>query len=207
MIEAHAVSFVVLFLFPLKDETKEAKIMNFVQPIRDPEHIRVIKTYLFDWNYRNYMLFVVGINSGLRISDILQLKVLDAQKPYFNVVETKTKKARRIEMTPQLKRELKQYVDGKEDYEYLFKSREGVNKPISRSAAYKILIKAALTVGLEENIGTHTLRKTFGYHFYKQTKDVALLQEILNHSSPKITLRYIGINQDQMDKAMKDFRI
>lgn len=181
--------------------------MNFVQPIRDPEYIRVIKKYLFDRNYRNYMLFVVGINSGLRISDILQLKVLDTQKSYFNVVEKKTKKTRRIEMTPQLKRELKQYVEDKEEHEYLFKSREGVNKPISRSAAYKILNNAALAVGLEENIGTHTLRKTFGYHFYKQTKDVALLQEILNHSSPKITLRYIGINQDQMDKAMKDFRI
>lgn len=181
--------------------------MNFVQPIRDPEYIRIIKKYLFDWNYRNYMLFVVGINSGLRISDILQLKVSDTQKPYFHVVEKKTKKARRIEMTPQLKRELKQYIEDKENHEYLFKSREGVNKPISRSAAYKVLNKAALAVGLEENIGTHTLRKTFGYHFYKQTKDVALLQEVLNHSSPKITLRYIGINQDQMDKAMKDFRI
>ncbi|MFC9540778.1 site-specific integrase [Lysinibacillus sp. NPDC056959] len=181
--------------------------MNFVQPIRDPEYIRVIKKYLIDWNYRNYMLFVVGINSGLRISDILQLKVSETQRPYFSVVEKKTKKTRRIEMTPQLKRELKQYVEGKDEYEYLFKSREGVNKPISRSTAYKILNKAALAVGLDENIGTHTLRKTFGYHFYKQTKDVALLQEILNHSSPKITLRYIGINQDQMDKAMKDFRI
>ncbi|OEC02123.1 integrase [Lysinibacillus sphaericus] len=181
--------------------------MNFVQPIRNPEYIRAIKKYLFDWNYRNYMLFVLGINSGLRISDILQLKVSDTKRDYFNVIEKKTKKARRIEMTPQLKRELRQYVEGKEEYEYLFKSREGVNKSISRSSAYKILNKAALAVGLEENIGTHTLRKTFGYHFYKQTKDVALLQEILNHSSPKITLRYIGINQDQMDKAMKDFRI
>ncbi len=75
--------------------------MNFVQPIRDPEYIRVIKKFLFDWNYRNYMLFLVGINSGLRISDILQLKVSDTKKPYFNVVEKKTKKARRIEMTPQ----------------------------------------------------------------------------------------------------------
>jgi len=181
--------------------------VNFVQPIRDPEYIRAIKKYLFDWNYRNYMLFILGINSGLRISDILQLKVSDTKRDYFNVIEKKTKKPRRIEMTPQLKRELKQYVEGKEEYEYLFKSREGVNKPISRSSAYKILNKAAVEVGLDENIGTHTLRKTFGYHFYKQTKDVALLQEILNHSSPKITLRYIGINQDQMDKAMKDFRI
>lgn len=181
--------------------------MNYVQPIRDPEYIRAIKKYLFDWNYRNYMLFVLGINSGLRISDILKLKVSDTHKPHFDIVEKKTNKARRIEMTPRLKRELKQYIEGKEEHEYLFKSREGVNKPISRSTAYKILNKATAAVGLEENIGTHTLRKTFGYHFYKQTKDVALLQEILNHSSPKITLRYIGINQDNIRKAMKEFEI
>ncbi|HAM79802.1 MAG TPA: integrase [Ornithinibacillus sp.] len=109
-------------------------------------------------------------------------------------------------MTPALKRELKEYIEGKEDHEFLFKSREGINKPIGRSMAYKILREAAEYVSLEE-IGTHTLRKTFGYHFYKQTKDVAMLQEIFNHSSPDITLRYIGINQDSIDKAMKEFRI
>lgn len=58
-----------------------------------------------------------------------------------------------------------------------------------------------------QEIGTHTLRKTFGYHFYMQYKDVAMLQEIFNHSSPDITLKYIGINQDGMDKAIKGFKI
>ncbi|MFP3813497.1 tyrosine-type recombinase/integrase, partial [Bacillus sp. SIMBA_005] len=58
-----------------------------------------------------------------------------------------------------------------------------------------------------DDIGTHTLRKTFGYHFYKQTKDVAMLQEIFNHSDQRTTLRYIGINQDAMNNAMKKFKI
>ncbi|MEC2221536.1 tyrosine-type recombinase/integrase, partial [Bacillus subtilis] len=79
-------------------------------------------------------------------------------------------------------------------------------KPISRSMAYKILRAAAEYVGLDD-IGTHTLRKTFGYHFYKQTKDVAMLQEIFNHSDQRTTLRYIGINQDAMNNAMKKFKI
>ncbi|APC48284.1 site-specific integrase [Virgibacillus halodenitrificans] len=180
--------------------------MNFVQPIRDPEVIRAIKHYFKEKNKRNYMMFVVGINSGLRISDILPLRVSDAKRSYFSLKEMKTKKHKRIDMTPALKRELKAYVEDMEDYEYLFKSREGINKPIGRSMAYKILREAAEYVSLDE-IGTHTLRKTFGYHFYKQTKDVAMLQEIFNHSSPDITLKYIGINQDSLDKAMKDFRI
>ena len=124
----------------------------------------------------------------------------------FNLKEQKTKKRKRIAMTPALKRELKEYVEGKEDHEYLFKSREGINKPIGRSMAYKILREAAGYVSLDE-IGTHTLRKTFGYHFYKRYKDVAMLQEIFNHSSEAITLRYIGINQDMLDKSMKDFKI
>lgn len=152
------------------------------------------------------MLFVTGINSGLRISDILNLRVGDVKRSYFNIKEQKTSKAKRIAMTPSLQRELKEYVEGKEDHEYLFKSREGINKPIGRSMAYKILREAADYVSLE-GIGTHTLRKTFGYHFYKQYKDPALLQEIFNHSSEDITLRYIGVNQDMMDKAIKDFKI
>ncbi len=152
------------------------------------------------------MLFVTGINSGLRISDILPLRVSDTKRAYFNITEKKTGKKKRIEMTPGLRREFKDYVEGKEDHEVLFKSREGVNKPIGRSMAYKILREAAQHVGLDD-IGTHTLRKTFGYHFYKQYKDVALLQDIFNHSNPRITLKYIGIDQDEKDKAMKNFKI
>ncbi|XKK36748.1 tyrosine-type recombinase/integrase [Bacillus sp. A17A.1] len=75
-----------------------------------------------------------------------------------------------------------------------------------RSMAYKILSGAAAEFGLDE-IGTHTLRKTYGYHMYMQTKNIALLMEIFNHSSEKVTLRYIGVNQDAMDKAMTRFKI
>ncbi|UOE54927.1 site-specific integrase [Cytobacillus oceanisediminis] len=180
--------------------------MNFVQPIRDPELIREIKRFLREDSERNYMLFVTGINSGLRISDILQLRVSDAKKPYFNIIEQKTQKKKRIEMTPGLRKEFKDYIERREDHEFLFKSREGVNKPITRSMAYKILRRAADQVDLDD-IGTHTLRKTFGYHFYKQYKNVAILQKIFNHSDPKVTLGYIGIDQDEMDRAMKGFKI
>lgn len=96
--------------------------MNFVQPIRDSEYIRVMKRFLKDKSDRNYMLFVTGINPGLRISDV--------KRPYYNMKEQKTRKSKRIAMTPYLQRELKKYVEGKEDHEYLFKSREGLNKPI-----------------------------------------------------------------------------
>lgn len=180
--------------------------MNFVQPIRDPEKIQAIKEYLKEQNERNYLLFLLGINTGLRISDILKLKVGDVKGTHINIREKKTGKQKRIRITPALKRELNRYIVGKNDDEYLIKSRNGRNKPIGRSMAYKILRKAAEHFRLSE-IGTHTLRKTFGYHFYQQTKDVAMLQEIFNHSSPEITLTYIGVNQDSMDRAMTKFKI
>ena len=65
----------------------------------------------------------------------------------------------------------------------------------------------AIRAGLQQNIGTHTLRKTFGYHLYKKTKDVALLQCILNHSSPHITMKYIGINQEIIENELYKFNL
>lgn len=180
--------------------------MNFVQPIRDPEQIQQIKEYLKEKSERNYILFVMGINTGLRISDILKLKVGDLKGSHISMREMKTGKQKRIEITSTLKRELRRYIEERENHEYLIRSRQGKNRPIGRSMAYKILRSAAEEFGLDE-IGTHTLRKTFGYHMYKQTKNIALLMEIFNHSSERVTLRYIGVNQDVMDKAMRKFKI
>ena len=94
---------------------------------------------------------------------------------------------------------------------YLFTSRnsgsDGASRPIDRTQAYRILNDAARKVGIQDAIGTHTLRKTFGYHHYKKFKDVATLQEIFNHSSPSITKRYIGIRQDEIDETLNDFAL
>lgn len=180
--------------------------MNFVQPIRDPDTIIEIKKHLKKTSERNYILFLLGINTGLRISDILKLRVRDVKGTHISIREQKTEKQKRLMITSGLRRELQPYIESKEDDEYLVKSRQGINRPIGRSMAYKILRKVASRFGLEE-IGNHTLRKTYGYFFYKQTNDIALLQEIFNHSSEKVTLRYIGINQDTMDEAMKRFKI
>lgn len=109
---------------------------------------------------------------------------------------------KKIKINKTLRKALDQYIKDRDDQEYVFRSREGLNKPISQYI--NILREAAEYVGLD-SIGTHTLRKTFGYWHYKKFKDVALLQEMFNHSSPDITLRYIGITQDTMDKTMDDF--
>lgn len=147
---------------------------------------------------------MAGINLGLRISDLLQLRVKDVKKQYLSLREKKTGKEKRIKIYKTLRKALDQYIKDRDDQECVFRSKEGLNKPISRSNAYNILRESAEYVGLD-SIGTHTLKKTFGYWHYKKFKDVALLQEIFNHSIPDITLRYIGITQDTMDRTMDDF--
>ena len=177
--------------------------MEYVQPIRDPEKIEEMKQRL---SPRDSFMFTLGINVGIRISDLLQLKVKDIRgKNHLIITEGKTQKQKRFLINSQLKELIYSYTEGMDPEDWLFPSRKGDN-PISRVQAYRVLNKTAQEIGLDE-IGTHTLRKTFGYHFYQGTKDVAMLQEIFNHSAPSITLRYIGINQDNMDNALKGFSL
>lgn len=96
--------------------------MNFVQPIRDPDMILYMKKFLKEQSDRNYMLFVTGINSGLRISDILQLRVNDVKKSYFNIIEIKTKKKKRIDMTTQLQKNSSGILRGKKIMNFFSKA-------------------------------------------------------------------------------------
>lgn len=180
--------------------------MNHVQPIRDKEKLNEMQAYLKRQSYRDYFLFAMGISTGLRISDLLKLQVKDVKdKTHIIMKEQKTKKSKRFHINSKLRDLIDDYISGLSGEEYLFPSQR-TRKPISRVQAYRILNKAAAEVGLSE-IGTHTLRKTFGYHHYQRYKDVAILQDIFNHSAPSVTLRYIGINQDIIDKSLEDFSL
>lgn len=75
---------------------------------------------------------------------------------------------------------------------------------IPPTQAYRVLQKAAEVLG-RGDIGTHTMRKTFGYFYYRKTKDLVFLQEIFNHSAPIITKRYIGLIQEEIDESLEDF--
>ncbi|MEJ6952086.1 site-specific integrase [Natronospora cellulosivora (SeqCode)] len=181
--------------------------MNLVQPIRDKKKIEEMKTELLRKNYRDYILFLVGINTGLRVSDILKLKVADVkEKTHIMIKEQKTGKSKRIFINNNLRLELDKYIANLNDDTYLFVSNKGENSPISRRHAYRILKEVGDSIGLKE-VGTHTMRKTFGYWHYQQYHDVALLQELFNHSAPSVTLKYIGINQDLMDESLKEFSL
>jgi len=183
--------------------------MISVDPIRDEKKIRDMKTYLKGKNLRDYALFVIGINVALRISDLLKLTwsdVLDENLKDFKairLVEGKTGKKRDITLNKTSQKALREFLDSLDTYgmdDYVFKSREGKNKPLSRQQALNILKKAAEAVGIkEDNVGTHTLRKTWGYHAWKKGFSPALIMETLNHSNLNVTKRYLGIRQDEIN--------
>ena len=182
--------------------------MKYVQPIRDKNKIEEIKSYLKQNGSRDLLLFTMGINTGLRISDLLKLKVIDVRnKSHVEIKEQKTGKIKRFPLLGNLQSMIEEYVRGRLDNEYLFRSREGANKPITRVMAYLIINEACQKAEITDSIGTHTLRKTFGYHHYQQFHDVAILQYLLNHSSPSITLRYIGITQDNVENTLQQFEL
>ena len=181
--------------------------MQFVEPIRDKKKIELVKVILKKTGVRNYLLFSLGINSGLRISDILKLKVKDVQYvDFIEIKEQKTQKHKRFPITDAYKSLLNNFTKDKSPEEWLFKSKKG-DRAITRVQAYRIISRACEKAGITTKIGTHTLRKTFGYHFYQEKKDIALLQTIFNHSTPTVTLRYIGINQDMIDSNLKSFSL
>ncbi|QHI73791.1 tyrosine-type recombinase/integrase [Aminipila terrae] len=184
--------------------------MNSVDPIRSTKDISNFVDYLRGKNERDYILALTGFYSGYRISDILNLKVKDFHnRDYFYFREKKTKKQTKLLINPILKKAANEYIEQNdlEDNDYIFKSQKGYNQPISRQRAYKVLKDAARAVGLQGNFGTHSLRKTMGYHYYQQTKDVVTLKMIFNHSSVDVTLIYIGITQDVMNDKLKGFKL
>lgn len=178
--------------------------MNIVEPIRKKKEIKKIEKILSKQSLRNLLLFTVGTNCGLRISDILNLNVSDVfNKKYIDIIEKKTGKAKRFPINSKLKPMFNKISEGRNLNEPLFLSV--FHNRMERTQCYRIIKSACHQAGLECKIGTHTLRKTFGYHHYQKFKDVVVLQKIFNHSSPQITLRYIGIDQDIIDNSYNNF--
>ena len=180
---------------------KGAAWMGFVYPIKDSSQIEALEQELRRRGERDYILFLFGIYSGLRISDILALRVEDVgTQNRIQLKEAKTGKEKSFPIAKPLRKALNQYLQGHSE-KYLFPSPKKKGYPITRQQAYWIFNEAAKQVGIQESIGTHTLRKTFAYWAYKQGTSLELIQKILNHSSPSVTLRYIGITQEQIDEV------
>lgn len=185
-----------------------------VQPLRNAKEIKEMRDALDvagkkrHQSARNLLLFNIGINTGLRISDIVTLRVEDVRgKSSVLIREGKTQKMRTVHLSA-LMADIADYIDTlPPETVWLFPSRNGSGEShISTTQAYRILTAAGELIG-RADIGTHTLRKTFGYHYYKRTHDVATLMEIFNHDSQATTKRYIGIRNDEIAETLRDFKL
>lgn len=177
--------------------------MTVVEPIRNKEDLKKVEDVLSK-NPRDLLLFTIGTNCGLRISDILALNVGDVRgRTHIQIVEKKTGKFKKFPINSKLKPMFENFTKNRCSKDPLFLTI--FHNRLERYAAYYIIRYACEEAGLHENVGTHTMRKTFGYHHYKKYKDIAMLQKIFNHSSPLITLRYIGIEQEQIDESYVNF--
>ena len=186
--------------------------MGTSQPTRSLDELTAFRSYYLnkEVNLRNYMLICMGLNTALRISDMLQLKwgnVYDFDRKHYVkhivVREGKTGKETRIAINNNLIEAFKMYMGSLKSVsgnDYIFTGKtKGTH--LSRSQAFRIITHVAEALNMENGISCHSLRKTFGYYAWKYGTPPAMLMEIYNHSSYEITKRYLGIKQDDRDNV------
>lgn len=196
--------------------------MNTAQPIRKQEDLENLKRYYREIrpNARNQLLVILGLNTALRVSDLLSLQWQDVYlfewgkyREHICLVEQKTGKKSSIYVNQNIICALQAYrlaqLRKKKEplpQDYLF-SHTNKNEPITRVQAFRIIKKAASYYQIPGVICCHSLRKTFGYQAWRQGVPPALLVNIYNHSSYEVTKRYLGIEQEDRDRIFQDIRI
>lgn len=160
--------------------------------------------YLWD---RNYMILVLGMNLAFRIEDILQLRVDNFHNGGIYTREFKTNKEQSFVLHPSLYKDIQGFINRNDliDGQYLFRSRKGLNKPITRQRAWQVIKELSDEVKVNYVVGCHSLRKYFARQYYEQTGDIIGLKEMLNHSSERVTLLYICWNDDDKNDKRKGF--
>jgi integrase len=166
--------------------------------------------YLERGELRNHLLIVMGVHTALRVSDLLRLTwddVYDFNRERIHdsvaVTEKKTGKTKIVALNKVVAAGLRLCLSDAKRGGVLLESRKGSNKAISRVQAYRIIREAAENLGYASRVSCHSLRKTFGYHAWKNGVSPAVIMEIYNHSSFAVTRRYLGVSQDDKDAAYR----
>lgn len=196
--------------------------MKAVDPIKDEYVLEDILKYFKYKNAktnhqqfiidRNYIMLLLGFNCGLRISDIVGIRVGDIDYDHFKIKEKKTGKWNQIYINDDVADEINSYISRhdlkKSDYVFTSrqKNKKGKKKHITTTRAYQIIKNEIEPLFDCDNLGTHTLRKTFGYLYYQRTHDIAMLMSLFNHDKQETTLAYIGITQDVKNETRKNFK-
>jgi len=188
--------------------------MEYVEALRDVKQINAIKRYLKKHSERDFVLFVFGINTGLKITELLDIKVGDvcesdgSIKDFFLLPFKETKLPKEVYLNHKVKNAVMHYIHENQliEDDYLFQSAK-TKKPITRQQAYRVIHSAAEAVGISGKIGTNSMRKTFGFHAYKRGVAISLLQKHFHHSTPSETLKYLGISKEEKIKTEIDVNL
>lgn len=193
--------------------------MSTTDPIKNEAQLKKFEEYYLVQKpvSRNYALIILGLNTAFRISDLLLLEWKDVFlekenrcRDHISIIEHKTGKIRRVAVNDSVKKVLDILWNNREQDKkspYLFSNGRKSQTPISRSQAFRIIKEAAVYAGLNEHVSCHSLRKTFGYHAWKRGVQPALLMELYNHSSYRVTKRYLGIEQEDKDQVYLDLQL
>lgn len=216
---------------PIEDTSRKIVDEHAADPIKDMRDIFRISEFLIDQKrYRDNMLFIVGINFGLRVSDLLVLRFSDlinsdcSFRDSFAILEKKTSNTRKtrhnryISVNTAVVEAVTLYLEntpGVKLSDYLFRSESNRgckdNKPIHRNSVDRILKGIATDLNLDIRMSTHTLRKTFGLHQMVMSgndpRKLLLLQKIFGHSTSAMTLEYIGITSDEIEDAYRNLNL
>lgn len=192
---------------PVKDKKQLDAIMTYL--IYQKEHAKTtIKKYQA---YRNYMLFLIGLNTAFRAEDLLQLRTKDVVKGYVSIKENKTGKMQNFRMNKHLHNEILKYIETYDlkpnDYLFMGQKKKDTYKgktwsviyPITRQNVRLIFGKVADAVGIDYKFGLHSLRKTFGYMYIKNGGNVITLMKMYNHDEPGTTLLYVMWNKEDAE--------
>ena len=172
--------------------------MNFVEPIRNKKDVTRLVQWAFNYKKMYGVILAIGFSSGLRISDVLNLTVKDINSTNrITIHEKKTGKRKSFVLKDDVAKLVKDWAKNCEYY--LFIGKKGAK--LDRIAVYRVIKRGCQELGIEGNIATHSLRKTVAYSIYRQTNDIALVMDILNHANLKTTFRYLSLTQDRIDNA------
>ncbi len=224
----------------LKQTVNNSSIDRFVEPIREKADVARVASYLLERAkeakspnkknaaYRDWLLYVVGVNVGLRVSDLTKLTwdhILNPDMKTFrqydphNKKEKKTDKLKTIYINDAMKDAFALYLSktgvvpksGEEEYIFTvnYKRKDGKCHTISTAAVEKMVKRATKACSLKGNYNTHSLRKTYAYHKFMQYQaegDPLALEKVqydLNHYNSRDTLRYLGITRNEKIESSK----
>lgn len=191
---------------------------NAAIAIKDPVDLKRLCNDLKVRAPKAYILFMIGLTTGYRGGDLVKLTIADLKEAIKTgklvVLEEKTEDTRKIPfkrvvyLSDKFKKFLSDYVKDKNDAEYICWSQKGkgkgaFKKPIRRDSLGKIFKESCRRLGIANiSIGVHTPRKTYGYNQYiAHDKDINFVQELFGHSTPKVTMNYIGIDEEMAKEA------